>query len=103
MKRLYKRRLPYRKLAVIISLLFNKLICPMVYFVLFRRNTVFTKTTRHKKEVIVSKNIANHIAKQGFTLVELMITVAILAILVTVAAPAVQTKLASMEAKRIQS
>lgn len=103
MKPLYKRRLPYRKLAVIVSLLFNKLICPMVYFVLSRRNTVFNKITRHKKEVIVSRNIANHIAKQGFTLVELMITVAILAILVTVAAPAVQTKLASMEAKRIQS
>ena len=103
MKLLYQRFLPYRKLSVIISLLSNKLIYSMVYFALFKRNMVLTKTKRHKKSAIKSKKIAIHTAKQGFTLVELMITVAILAILVTVAAPAIQTKLASMEAKRIQS
>ena len=42
-------------------------------------------------------------AKQGFTLVELMITVALLAIIVTFAAPSVQAKLASMEALRIKN
>lgn len=42
-------------------------------------------------------------SKQGFTLVELMITVSILAIILTMAAPAIQTKLARMEATRIQS
>lgn len=75
----------------------------MVYFALSKKNTVFTKTKRHKKSATGDESIAIHMTKQGFTLVELMITVAILAILVTVAAPAIQTKLASMEAKRIQS
>lgn len=42
------------------------------------------------------------ISKQGFTLVELMITVSVLVIIITIAAPSIQTQLASMEAKRIK-
>lgn len=40
---------------------------------------------------------------KGFTLVELIVTVCVLAIIVTIAAPAIRTQLARMEAKRIQS
>ncbi len=75
----------------------------MVYFAPSKEDTVFMKTMRHKELTIGSESIALHRVKQGFTLVELMITVAILAILMTVAAPAIQTKLASMEATRIES
>ncbi|MCD1278765.1 prepilin-type N-terminal cleavage/methylation domain-containing protein [Psychrobacter sp. CCUG 69069] len=41
--------------------------------------------------------------KQGFTLVELIVTVAVLAIIMTIAAPAIRTQLARMEAKRIEN
>lgn len=40
---------------------------------------------------------------QGFTLVELLVTVSVLAIIATIAAPALQTQLAGMEAKRVES
>ena len=40
---------------------------------------------------------------KGFTLVELIVTVCVLAIIVTIAAPVIRTQLARMEAKRIQS
>jgi type IV fimbrial biogenesis protein FimT len=41
--------------------------------------------------------------KQGFTLVELIVTIAVLAIIMTIAAPAIRTQLARMEAKRIKN
>ena len=59
-------------------------------------------------QVIVNKNISidsstfNVRGRQGFTLVELIMTVAILAIIVTIATPIIQTQLARMEAKRIK-
>ncbi|MCG3871928.1 GspH/FimT family pseudopilin [Psychrobacter sp. Ps7] len=40
---------------------------------------------------------------KGFTLVELIVTVCVLAIIVTIAAPVIRTQLARMEAKRIRS
>lgn len=59
-------------------------------------------------QVIVNKNISVDASifkvrgRQGFTLVELIMTVAILAIIVTIATPIIQTQLARMEAKRIK-
>ncbi|MGP5535308.1 prepilin-type N-terminal cleavage/methylation domain-containing protein, partial [Psychrobacter celer] len=51
--------------------------------------------------------IANcpHVYKscQGFTLIQLIITVAILAIIAMMAAPAIQTQLAQMEAERVKN
>ncbi|MEN6669968.1 GspH/FimT family pseudopilin [Psychrobacter sp. B38] len=41
--------------------------------------------------------------EQGFTLFELIITVCVLAIITTIATPAIQTQLARMEAKRIKN
>lgn len=40
---------------------------------------------------------------RGFTLIELMITIAVLAIIVTIAAPSVLAQLASMESRRVNS
>lgn len=54
------------------------------------------------KDVPTDSTIAPCRGRQGFTLVELIITVSILAIIMTMAAPAIQTKLARMEAKRIK-
>jgi type IV fimbrial biogenesis protein FimT len=51
--------------------------------------------------VIVKKSIFKD--RQGFTLVELTVTILILAIIVAIATPFIQTHLARMEAKRIKS
>jgi len=53
------------------------------------------KLNSHKDLYRVSREL-------GFTLVELIVTVAILAIIVTIAAPSILTQLANMEAKRIR-
>lgn len=42
-------------------------------------------------------------SKNGFTLVELIVTIAVLAIIATIATPSILTQLAHMEAKRIRS
>lgn len=49
------------------------------------------------------KNLSKHYNQKGFNLVELIVTIAILAIIATIAAPAILTQLASMEAKRIKN
>lgn len=64
--------------------------------------TFFWKATFNKKDPMELSG-AGFKGKQGFTLVELIVTVAILAIIVTIATPAIQTQLASMEAKRIKN
>ena len=68
-------------------------LCTARYYATFFRKAEFCK------EIKVAKCRGN----QGFTLVELMITISIIAIIVTIIAPAIQTKLANMEAKRIQT
>jgi len=48
-------------------------------------------------------NLPNLYNQKGFNLAELIITIAILAIIATIAAPAILNQLASMEAKRIKN
>lgn len=62
-----------------------------------------TRKTTFAENATVDTIIIRDKATQGFTLVELIITVAILAIILAIAAPSVQTKLASMEALRIKN
>lgn len=74
-----------------------------VYF----KSTIFESTVFKKgrldRNLSVNISTTRYNRNQGFTLVELMITVSVLAIILTIAAPAIQTQLASMEAKRIYS
>jgi len=51
----------------------------------------------------VITNFPDLYSQKGFNLVELIITIAILAIIATIAAPAILNQLASMEAKRIKN
>lgn len=66
----------------------------------------YTKTChiiRVPRQLIKFIHIYTPRSQSGFNLVELMVTVMILAIIVTIAAPAIQTQLASMEARRIKN
>lgn len=59
--------------------------------------TLLYKTSSHASKLSTCKH------HQGFTLVELMVTITVLAIIITIAAPTIQTQLASMEAKRVKN
>lgn len=59
--------------------------------------TLLYKISSHDSKLSIYKT------NQGFTLIELMVTLTILTIIITIAAPAIQKQLASMEAKRVKS
>lgn len=61
------------------------------------------RTPNSRKEKRIQIRTLGHRGRQGFTLVELMVTVAVLAIIVSIATPAILNQLASMEAKRIKN
>lgn len=67
-----------------------------ICIVIFYQNTPNTNTA-------IDTSTFNNSRKQGFTLVELIVTVCVLAIIVTIALPIIRTQLARMEAKRIKS
>ena len=64
-----------------------------IYSVFFLGKTYNTKPSRQTKAFR---------GKQGFTLVELIVTTAVLAVIVAIATPIIRTQLARMEAKRIK-
>lgn len=74
------------RLSVFMTQIWVKLLCKVI----FNNNAITNTHTSTRKD------------KQGFTLVELMVTIAVLAIIVMIAAPAIFTQLAQMEAKRIR-
>lgn len=61
------------------------------------------KKPNSRKEERVQMSTLGFKGRQGFTLVELMVTVTVLAIIVSIATPAILNQLASMEAKRIKN
>ena len=65
--------------------------------------SAFFEKGKFNKNISIDISTIKYKSNQGFTLVELMITVSVLAIVMTMAAPAIQAQLASMEAKRIYS
>lgn len=101
MKLSYKNLLPDRKLSVIVSFVLNTQKLTLPFSLISDRPRISAKEGMYKKAIIRDIRTTQCRTKQGFTLVELMITVSILAIIVTIAAPAIQTELAKMEAKRV--
>lgn len=103
MKLSYKNLLPDRKLSVIVSFVLNTQKLTLPFSLISDRPPISAKEGMYKKAIIRDISPTQCRTKQGFTLVELMITVSILAIIVTIAAPAIQTELAKMEAKRVHN
>lgn len=66
------------------------------FYQLYPKN-IYSIFSDHKRAKFSFNGIRN-----GFTLIELMVTVCVLAIVATIAAPSVLTQLASMESKRIR-
>ncbi|MGP5536850.1 GspH/FimT family pseudopilin [Psychrobacter glacincola] len=104
---LYKISSSYKMLSAFMLLVFasnkHKLVqsSSIIYLhqiciVIFYKNTPNTNTA-------IDTSTFNSSRKQGFTLVELIVTVCVLAIIVTIAVPIIRTQLARMEAKRIKS
>ncbi len=79
----------------------HKLSFRMPQYSIILLETVNSWKFRSNKGLLRDTSIAKGVSKRGFTLFELIITVCILAIITTIAAPSIQTQLANMEAKRI--
>lgn len=61
-----------------------------------------TPTTMYEERTARSSKTYSTLSQRGFTLVELMVTVLILAIIVAIATPSILTQLANMESQRIK-
>lgn len=107
MKTLYKILLTYERLYSFISLLFaltkNGLIKSRLIFYSYRLYIKYVYISASIKAKRVRTVEIRFKSIKGFTLVELIVTVAILAIIATIATPAIFRQLASMEAKRVKS
>lgn len=68
----------------------------------YRKSVLFVLLTLDAFDNSVTVSKSNLKSSQGFTLVELIVTLAVLAIMIAIATPVIQTQLARMEAKRIK-
>ncbi|MGP5550519.1 GspH/FimT family pseudopilin [Psychrobacter namhaensis] len=104
---LYKTSLSDRRLSTSILLILTLGKSGLVRHRLWQYGTqIYTAFRYHftvSQILSVDKSAYRYKGKQGFTLVELIVTIAVLAIIMTIAAPAIRTQLARMEAKRIKN
>lgn len=103
---LHKKLSSYKKLSAFILWVFtsnkHRLAQSRLILYMYHRYIVsLYKRAPNTNTRIDASTVSRH--NKGFTLVELIVTVCVLAIIVTIAAPAIRTQLARMEAKRIQS
>ena len=68
----------------------------------YRKSVLFVLLILDAFDNSVTVSKSNLKSSQGFTLVELIVTLAVLAIMIAIATPVIQTQLARMEAKRIK-
>ncbi|WP_460854538.1 pilus assembly FimT family protein, partial [Psychrobacter pocilloporae] len=107
MKSLYKTSSNYRRLLIVV-LPVSTLMKGMLSYdrLIFRINQLYAPL---HQLTIYNKRSATHLqalsakGRNGFTLVELIVTVTVLAIIVAIATPSILTQLTRMEAKRVKT
>lgn len=103
---IYKILSNYQQLSVFILfkllLAKNKLVLTIIFIYTFQIYSINDKQTILNQDSIVDEHAYKPSIRNGFTLVELIVTVAVLAIITMIATPAILTQLAHMEAKRIR-
>lgn len=109
---LFKISSSYGKLSIITLLIFALFkheiihnlypICTLRTYIALFCKIVFNKNTSANANVSKT-DFCTTVGRQGFTLLELITTVAVLAVIIAIATPAIQTQLARMEAKRIKN
>lgn len=92
------------------SLICGKLFLPILRTInclvtspLYESFIIMRRSARGNKEFAIKVHLLSAKGSSGFTLVELMVTVAILAIVIMIATPSILTQLARMEAERVKS
>lgn len=99
---IYKMLSNYQQLSIFILLKFilgkDKLVRTSIARIYF----INDKQTILNENAAFDRGISNTLNQNGFTLVELIVTMAVLAIITMIATPAILTQLAHMEAKRIR-
>ncbi|SNT68985.1 Tfp pilus assembly protein FimT/FimU [Psychrobacter sp. LV10R520-6] len=89
---------------ILLKLVFTKYkrVCSALVNRVYSIRPKVTQPASPNKKLKIHKDPYRFSSEYGFTLVELIVTVAILAIVATIAAPSIVTQLANMEAKRIR-
>lgn len=107
MKMPHKISLTYKKLFLLLSSISGFVKYELIYsrVALYVFQLLITIHQRANSDNTTQRKIsvAKYSSSHGFTLVQLIITIAVLAIIATIAAPAIQTQLAQMESRRIKS
>ena len=102
---LYRILSSYKKLSAFLSLLLILIDCEHFHkrltSFITRLHMSFSNKSMFDQVATATKTNTSK-DRQGFTLVELIVTVLVLAIIVAIAVPFIQTQLAHMEAKRIK-
>ncbi|WP_227500975.1 GspH/FimT family pseudopilin [Psychrobacter sp. PAMC 21119] len=102
----YKISSNYQQLSAYILLKFilgkNKLAHPSIVIPRAKIYFINDKQITLNKNFMLDRRMSKSSSQNGFTLIELIVTVAVLAIIMMIAAPAILTQLARMEAQRIR-
>ena len=103
---IYKILSNYQQLSIFILLKFNlgknKLAHPVIVIQMAKIYFVNENQITLNENATFDRCVSNTLKQNGFTLIELIVTIAVLAIITMIATPAILTQLAHMEAKRIR-
>lgn len=97
---IYQQLSPFSLLKLVLGR--NKLTNPAVIMQAPKICSISTEQTILNEKSTLDKRVFKYSYQNGFTLIELMVTVAVLAIIMMIATPAILTQLARMEAQRIR-
>ncbi len=107
MKSLYKTSLNYCRLLIVflpLSTLTKKVLNPGgLIFQTNKLNTTLHQLIIRNRHSAINLYVLGAKGRNGFTLVELIVTVTVLAIIIAIAMPSILTQLTRMEAKRVKT